>query len=990
MNELYFESGYLEASYFGTLAIASSGVSFTAGLNVQGDIASTTGYYIPDYIAVDYFFGFVSASAAITSSFASVSVVNKTTSANAVFTAAFTQTATISHIEGADLFAFSNAAIAVQVSRIRDNNIAVSAVFSIAVDGIRIKSSSGDDFAEFSFTANTVLARSRDYASSQSAAFSLAVDSVKTARASSSQSSQFTQTAQPGKTAVANASLESFASIFVSRNVGPPGRPRNLIDNFVNSSPGFSTTAKFGSHSLASGNNFTSTTKANNFIVPTAAQSFYLEMWHYPTTSNTNHEFFLMFNLAIISQTSTGKYKFSMMGGSPNSIDSSGEVYTYTHTTNHTLNQWNHLAIVKQGNSLAYYINGTRVYLVSEPGVTLPLYGWGPTGNQTSGYYSPGTIRTSNIICRATPGLLDEVYYVLDTTLGFSPASATIDVPTQARSNTTETKFLYHFDNNVNDDVSIQHLGSAGLTSVSAVSATVGFITNAQANISASSSVTATIGTLESIELEAFSNAAVITNGIRIRTSTAECLSASSVSVTAFRIKQYQANLTAAVSVLTTTDRLRDTDIALSTSVAVTVQGNAIRNGSAGISSNATVTAIIGRLHDINLVAFANGTTTAIAVRNAAGQSSITGSFTQSASAVKTAVSASAAISENSLTAIISITRNASANLALSVSTATQGTKFKGSAVSVSSTFTTTNFYYQDDYIESGYYEQFETTAVKTARGTAAIQSVATLTAGITGSVFAVLTTQSSSSVAASVNKTVRVQIANASVFAQTAVASRTRSTASTFTVNSTVTAQGLKGGEIALVAFANASISILINVNRPASAGLNTTAVFVANTQDSLSISGNSDVNVVSTFTSSAIKIAGAQAQIQSAGFVVSVSVAQRTFLAQFNTVSTLTVSTVKVARATATIVSTGSVSATVGVRKLFIVSITSALTFVVEVRELRLDAIVYVIPAEGWTYRIEGETRNYTIISESRVKQIVGETRLDTINGESRIHII
>ena len=997
MNELYFESGYLEASYFGNLAIAYSDVSFTAGLNVQGDIASTTGYYIPDYIAVDYFFAFVSASAAITSSFASVSVVNKTTSANAVFTAAFTQTATISHIEGADLFAFSNAAIAVQVSRLRDNNIAVSAVFGIAVDVVRIKSSSGDDFAEFSFTANTVLARSRDYASSQSAAFSLPdVPADKTARTSSSQSSQFTQTAVVSKTVVATANIESFASILVSRNVGEPGRPRNLIDNFVNGGPGFTTNAKFGSHSLSGGNNFVSPTKANNFVVPTSAQSFYLEMWHYPTTSDTNHDFFSMFEFFIISQTNTGKYKFQGRGGNPNDSGNAMGAYGYTHTTNHTLNQWNHLAIVKQGNSLSYYINGTRVKFwgypttTADPNEQLPFYGWGSTGNQAGGVYATGTIRTSNIICRVGPGLLDEVYFVHDTTLGQSPTSATIDVPTQARSNTTDTQFLYHFDNNVNDDVSIQHLGAAGLTSASSVSAIVGFITNAEANLLASSSVTAIIGTLESINLLAFSDAAVITNGIRIRISTADCSTSSSVSATASRIKQIASNITAESTTVLTPTRLRDTAIALSSAATVSAIVNVQRSGSAGISTNATVTAVIGRLNDINLVAFANGSTTATAVKNAVAQSSITGLFTQSASAVKTAVSASAVTSEHSLTAINSRTRNASANFALSVSTETQGNKVKGSAVALTSAFNTTTRYLEDGYIESGYYEQFETVAVKTASGTAAIQSVSTLTVGITTSVFAVLTTQSSSNVTASVNKTASVQIANASVFAQTAIASRTRSTASTFTVNATVTANGLKGGDIALVAFTNASVSILTTINKPASAGLNTTATFIVNTQDSLSITASSNLNVGSTVTSSAKRFAVAQAQIQAAGFVVSVSVAQKIFLAQFATVSTFTAVAVKTTTIQSNITGVSNVNAIVGVRKPFTAAITSALTFVVAVRELRLDAIVYVIPAEGWTYRIEGETRLHTILGESRVKEIVGESRLHTINGESRIHII
>ena len=987
--ELYFESGYLEASYFGNLAIASSSVSVSAGVSAQGDIASVTGYYIPDYIVTDYFqSGLIVGNAVLMASFASVSAVNKTVNANAVFTATFIQTGTISHIEGADLFAFTNAAIAVQVSRLRDNNIAVSAVFSIAVDGIRIRLSAGDDSALFSFTANTVLARSRDYASSQSAAFSLAVDAVKTARASSSQQSQFTQTALASKAVVASANLLTHASIFVSRNVGNiqnGNRPRNL-----SSGAGFSTQAKFGSHSLSGGNNFNSNFVNNNFIVPTAAQSFYLEMWHYPTTSDANHEFFAMFEFFAISQTSTGKYKFQGYGGNPNSNNNVSLAYGYTHTVNHTLNQWNHLAVVHTSTHLAYYINGQRVYVATEGVNPIPYYGWGSLGNQSGALYGVGTHRTSNIICRGGPYLLDEVYFVHDTTLGQSPTSLTIDVPTQARSTTTETKFLYHFDNNANDDVSIQHQGAAGLTSVSSVSATVGFITNAQASISASSSVAAVIGTLETTNLVAFSDAAVITNGNRIRTSTADCSTSLSVSTTAFRIKQIASVISATASI--DIQAIKTAVGASNNSIAFTQSSQAVKTVSTGsnVSSQTTFTGTISHIEGADLFAFTNSALTAAGLVNRSAVSNQTSAVIQTATALRIKQLTSGLSASHNLAGVVNSQTNGSANFALSVSIAVQGTKFKGTAVGVSSTFITTNFYYQDDYIQSGYYEQFETTAVKTARGTAAIQSVSTLTVGITASVFAALVAQSSSNVTATVKKTVSVQIANASLFAQTATATRIRPASAIFTVNTTITAQGIKGGEIALQAFTNASISLFSTVNRPSSAGLNTTVIFFVNTQDSLNIGGDSDLNVVSTFTASARKIAIAQAQIQAAGFVISVSVAQKTFLAQFATVSTLTASTVKVARGTATITSTGSVSATIGVRKPFTAAITSALTFVVAVRELRLDAIVYVIPAEGWSYRIEGETRLHTIISESRVKEIVGETRLHTINGESRIHII
>lgn len=51
-------------------------------------------------------------------------------------------------------------------------------------------------------------------------------------------------------------------------------------------------------------------------------------------------------------------------------------------------------------------------------------------------------------------------------------------------------------------------------------------------------------------------------------------------------------------------------------------------------------------------------------------------------------------------------------------------------------------------------------------------------------------------------------------------------------------------------------------------------------------------------------------------------------------------------------------------------------------------IDEYVYVIPAEGWGYKIQGESRYYKIRQESGIRKIANETRLYTVNGESRIH--
>ena len=113
-----------------------------------------------------------------------------------------TVAAVISHIHGADLVAFSNAAIATQITVIRGNNVALTSVFSAAIDGSRgiYVSAQADSTASISI-ANF---RVRYSQAAHSAAFSLAADvsvvsGVVLKEAEANLSSAFTQTSITGK-----------------------------------------------------------------------------------------------------------------------------------------------------------------------------------------------------------------------------------------------------------------------------------------------------------------------------------------------------------------------------------------------------------------------------------------------------------------------------------------------------------------------------------------------------------------------------------------------------------------------------------------------------------------------------------------------------------------------------------------------------------------------------------------------------------------------
>lgn len=157
-------------------------------------------YYIEEgYYDIGYYVYTADAEAVITSTTsiscdASVVAGGEIVIASGDFPGFATMTVTISHIEGADLFAFSQAAIAVAVDRIRDNNVSASSAFAIATDASRTRNYSSEDSADFQVSIANLRVRFNEAAID--AAFSLdAVGSIdlggETIQASGAWSSSF-------------------------------------------------------------------------------------------------------------------------------------------------------------------------------------------------------------------------------------------------------------------------------------------------------------------------------------------------------------------------------------------------------------------------------------------------------------------------------------------------------------------------------------------------------------------------------------------------------------------------------------------------------------------------------------------------------------------------------------------------------------------------------------------------------------------------------
>jgi hypothetical protein len=413
-------------------------------------------------------------------------------------------------------------------------------------------------------------------------------------------------------------------------------------------------------------------------------------------------------------------------------------------------------------------------------------------------------------------------------------------------------------------------------------------------------------------------------------TASSNLVSQASTQIIIAKISGNAATISSESSVNANTQRLRDNQSSCSSVSSLSIDNARIRYSQSSLASVATLNAVIGRQQSIDLYAFSN----------------------------------------NSLTADVAVVRSAQSDSQLQ--------------------FTTNKSYAEDGYVEDEYATNFLTIAnyivdnlqqlssvsVMLVNGELDVQGAALLANSGTMTTTAVKITVASSSQLFNANTNIDVaKTVNITLSVQSAF---------------TVFANGGRQDEVSLTAFTNAALVATARKVVSPSSNNNAVSTLFADTADSLSIRGQATLSSAFTSSLAISKIAGFGANLQASGFTVTVGTASTDQGASLSCVFSVgaTARVIRNGVVNAAVVSSASIQITRA--RTTSAAIASAMTFVVAVRELRLDAIVYVIPAEGWTYRIEGETRLHTILSESRVKEIVGESRLHTINGESRIHII
>lgn len=699
---------------------------------------------------------------------------------------------------------------------------------------------------------------------------------------------------------------------------------------------------------------------------------------------------------------------------------------------------WNHIRISRNSSTgaVAVFCNGTKVTSV------VPNTGTFPEANNAPIIFGGAPYIESS-------AYFDE--FLVSDQLITNTTATSFTVPTGQWSSDANTDLLLHFNYSVTDDSRFQVVPTASISSVATISARLTGTQKASASLQSTATINVIVSGVVGANLVAFSNAALTTTANRIRDTAVTCVVSSTVIANNARTRASNSSLSSVFTSSTNNDRLRDTSIAAQSAFAQTSIINKIGNGVVNVSSQVSVTAYITRIQEILLLAFNNASLSAVGnvIRSAISNQS--SAVTVSTIGVKTVRGASQQAAESSVSTIAVLTRSViiitqaiASEVAVVVATkisladlvvsftlsAVANANTKQGASSLSSSATLSASAVKTAGATSSLLSQVNqaSTVSKTTGYSSALLSVATVyvLANALGKIELYAFANASINVVVTITRTTSVSISSQATFVANTFDSLAKQAAAVLTLVATQSTVAVKrvnptftfisiASELAVVVKAASgaitlssafTVNTIVAVSRGTGAVFNSAATTV--TVGTRTARVSSAISSQSTLISTITRIRSANITTQAIASTLTAISRIAKFFINCNVASTLTVSAkvirgarssltsiatftslnVKLVSTTAAITSRASVSATIGVRKRFSAAFTSAMTFVVDARDLRLDEIVYVIPGENYVYTITSESRIHDIYGETRIRSVTGESRIRTIQGESRIH--
>lgn len=389
MDQFYFEQGYLESSYFVYIGEAK----IDLGPYIEGA-------YIDSDYWIDY--GVTTAVSAELTEVLNVIVE---------FEAALSSTATLS----------------AQGGRIQDVTVDWSGVFATTMTINATRDGDIDLFSDTELSSSPVANRST----------AITLDNIANVNA---QAGRITESAVTMAVSVTvDADVEDVilfqatfpqvqTTINTSKYLGDfiysSGRPRTFTGGTYDSSE-----KKFGTHSLAG---FVEQTFTS--LTPDWAYDWAFEFWDKDIRDGCDIDLGF-FRITPFSSTDR-RHRFVAR-------NSAGSEFLSQVSPTPSIGAWDHWAVVKTGNRVSYYLNGTRWY-TSDPGA------------QTLKASDTLLIGIGGTLGGGSPNRIDEVSLWIGDTLGWNANNSSITVPTAARVNNRQyTQALWHFDGNGVDDTVI-------------------------------------------------------------------------------------------------------------------------------------------------------------------------------------------------------------------------------------------------------------------------------------------------------------------------------------------------------------------------------------------------------------------------------------------------------------------------------------------------------------------------------------------------------